>query len=539
MVVYTSLNQIFKNGRRIVKDFTNCDLSHIDLSYIPPALWDNAVFCNTNFENTNIKFNPTNVYCYGNCNFTNCDLSYLSDSSFQKIMLYNTLKNINKKISSCNLLKTIRMYLCSIILPHSYENEKNIILKNIEESLEFDKNGIFKRFYYDISPYLTDINSKLLFFKTGKIKNVYFKKLDLSYLDATWLIKFCFEKCYFEELILSASSSEIEEAVKIRGCSYADIFIVDSNIDKLCMPINFHNERRKRLLISPISYQTSLYVNSQMVSKNISFYNNHQYSYENIVKNLKSMLMDLNNVFIVLDKKDLIKKDLLRLIKDLMIKKNEEFTRLDLFYVPSLTNWSVVTNGNLTVDECAYFNRFYNLYISRHAIDDRENSIILKEKNRIVLNYNQLEYLSKLCLVANNTLCCTCFKGSIDSKSKIIEYIKFAKDIGYKRIIFETLQQGEYFNNEDFIGIRSVEEKVFKEVLEHLGFLGFSISGPIYSSYDYEFMVAKMDSMEIYFKEYREPIEIAKKFTYSPKRCFDLLMMPNGNILKNYNNLDK
>lgn len=38
-MVYTDIEQIFKDGQRIVEGFINDDLSNLDLGSIPPQMW--------------------------------------------------------------------------------------------------------------------------------------------------------------------------------------------------------------------------------------------------------------------------------------------------------------------------------------------------------------------------------------------------------------------------------------------------------------------------------------------------------------------
>lgn len=503
-MIYTDIFQIFKDGRRLINDFTNCDLSNIDLSNIKECQWNGAIFYNTNFENTNIKFNPKKVYCYGDCNFTNCDLSYMSIDDLKRILLYNDFKNINLKISSYTLLKIIRTHLNSVLLDKIPQKMK--ILNRIESILELDKDGILKRFYNDIKPYFNNIDSKILFFKNGKIKSINFKTLDLSYLDSMWLVKFCFDECYFEDLTLSSSPSDIEEAFKIKGSlHYEDTFMVDCYISKLHMPISWNNQRRKQLLVSPIYYQTSLF----LILKGII--DECEYSYENIVKNIKSMLPNTNNVFIEDIDSILSYEDLLHLIKDVMGKRYAQLDNRNEFYEPNLTSWNIIASGNLSVDEYYNLSRFYNLYINRDTIND---------KNSKVLSSKDLERLEKLCLV-NNTLCCTCHNNGINSKDEIIEYIRFAADIGYKKILFKKTYYYQEFNS---------NYDSFKDTLEHLKKLGFSISRAIYSTLNYELIIAKFKHLTVYFKKYENNAKISEDFLSSSNRLFDFIMQADGTI---------
>lgn len=83
-MVYTDIEQIFKDGQRIVEGFINDDLSNLDLGSIPPPMWENAYFYNTNFSGTNIKFYPRRLknkngyyhdkYTISGCDFSNCEL---------------------------------------------------------------------------------------------------------------------------------------------------------------------------------------------------------------------------------------------------------------------------------------------------------------------------------------------------------------------------------------------------------------------------------------------------------------------------------
>ncbi len=63
--------------------------------------------------------------------------------------------------------------------------------------------------------------------------------------------------------------------------------------------------------------------------------------------------------------------------------------------------------------------------MSRHAIEDEENRAIFGDSKHALLSADQLEVVNQF-TSGNSILCCTCFKGGVDTKDKMINYIKFA-----------------------------------------------------------------------------------------------------------------
>lgn len=615
-MVYQSLEQIFKDGKRIVDDFTDADLSLLDLSGISSDSWKGATFQNTNFRGTNIKFNPKdlkelNIYGYGfydflaahldykyqnisGCNFENCDLSYLKEEDFYNVIFsncnfYHTGLNIdftNEDIFKKGVYAIYRegiydgFLLSGVILPKSYhaknytywdsislniefiKNNPNIkvssgklleVIKGslqdidtklysmkdyeqkvmkIQKLLEYDKEGLLKRIYQDMKPYFQDARDEALFFK-GEINFPCFKELDLTYLSPKLLLQFSFYNCDISLLKLPVGFKELlaqyEKESKVTN--FIDHYT--SKLENLQVPVTMHdwdNQRETRLLSSPITFQTNLYLELKRIcNMDCIFCRNNgldsqAYNYSNIVNNLKEIYPHLNNIVIGGGEPTLLLQDLKTLKKDIAEEDND-------------TNFQIITNGTLSIDEYLKMKEDYTLYISRHAIDDKENRAIFGDNNHILLSAAELSVIPDY----DDVLCCTCFKGGIDSKDKMIEYLKFAKDIGFSNVLFQTLHQEENFGNSSIGKIETIDGTVISSTLGYLERVGFHISKPIYSTSGYELHLAshaKID-LNISFKEYGNPEYIEQKWHQSTKRCFDLSMAPNGDIYESWNQQQK
>lgn len=127
-------------------------------------------------------------------------------------------------------------------------------------------------------------------------------------------------------------------------------------------------------------------------------------------------------------------------------------------------------------------------------------------------------------------------RGGVDTEEKMINYIKFAQELGYYNVLFQTLHQEENFENNNTSHIQTIDSSEISNTLRYLDILGFNISKPIYSTSGYELHIAKKEenSMNISFKEYKNPKEIEHKWYQSAKRCFDLSMAPNGEIYESW-----
>lgn len=163
-MIYEKIDQIFKNGKRLVDDFTDADLSKLDLSSIDPKYWKGAIFKNTNFKGTNIKFNPNNLKMYylfefiksdpdyqyyniSGCNFEDCDLSYLEDKDLQKVIISNcNFKNTKLHIDFTNPIFQENRYcdytknrLVGVTLPTTYSENKIEDWDDIDIDFDFLK----------------------------------------------------------------------------------------------------------------------------------------------------------------------------------------------------------------------------------------------------------------------------------------------------------------------------------------------------------------------------------------------------------------
>ena len=98
-------------------------------------------------------------------------------------------------------------------------------------------------------------------------------------------------------------------------------------------------------------------------------------------------------------------------------------------YASATIGISLFTNGsNLSIIDDDYIMDNFKINLSRHAVNDEENALIFNS-NLNIMNSKDIERLN----LRNGevTLNATCFNGGLDSLEKIIEYISFAKNIGF------------------------------------------------------------------------------------------------------------
>ncbi|MCI8347719.1 MAG: radical SAM protein [Bacilli bacterium] len=474
-MVYKSINQIFDGDIRLIDDFTDADLSNLDLSHIKPEAWAGANFRNTNFKGTNIRFYPDDLkpfymyeflkdypeYQYNNisgCDFEDCDLSYLEDSDFfsliiEKCNFKNTGLNIdftNPKLVNYKCYSYNQNKLFGVTLPTSYSRKEKEYWDYIDIDIEFlrknptievssgkvmelikkslsitrnqlytveeyhgrveyakkimeqDRQGYLKKFYNEMKPYLKNIVEEEQFF-LGEI-------IDKS-----------FDECNFKRLHLSLGFNTIKDLQKKDIEISSVLFSRDCNIDEVQVPITIHNwdnQSSTRILNSEITYQTNLYVElNRICNMKCKFcrnqgLENQKYDYHNIIKNLKIVYENINNIVIGGGEPTLLLDDLKRLIKDVT---DDSYSG----------KFSIITNGSLSIEDYESLGDDYIFYMSRHAIEDEENRAIFGDSKHALLSADQLEVVNQF-TSGNSILCCTCFKGGVDTKDKMINYIKFA-----------------------------------------------------------------------------------------------------------------
>jgi organic radical activating enzyme len=365
--------------------------------------------------------------------------------------------------------------------------------------------------------------------------------LNLDYLKSDIIIKLFY--CNINNLIIPKDLDNIKDYLfNTKNEKYV---LHQSTVKNIKTNLTYHdwnNNMEDRLLGSHVTYETNIYVELKRIcNMNCQFcrnkyLNNQEYNYNNIIKNLRKIYYNINNIVIGGGEPTLLLEDLKRLKQDVQ----KDLLETD-------TNFNIITNASLNVNSYNDLLKDYNIYFSRHAIDDYTNSLIFNDKNNNLLSANDLTKLTSKNLHKshrmknNKILCCTCVIGGIDSKTKILDYIKFAKEIGFNEVLFQTLDQDSLFLNNYDIGIKTINEQEIIKAFNYLERNGYNISNPIYSSSGYELYLLTNPTinMDISFKIYKKQEEIKTSWQTASKRCFDLSMDPSGEIYEDWQEKNK
>lgn len=435
------------------------------------------------------------------------------------------------KFTSGKIIELMRKIISSpkgIVLTDEKKEQRKEKFKDL---LLRDKEGKLEKLYKQISEYFIDEYDEQLFI-SGIIEDKKFDSIDLSYVTPKMWASLSFLNCTFDFLRIGYDYNEINE----KSISEHPTFIYDCNINKLQMPVtikNWDNNSTNRLYSSNITYQTNIYLEFKRICnmkccfcRNSGLDNSVKYDYEKIVSNLKVIYPHINNLVIGGGEPTLLKDDLFRLKDDL---------GYDIF---NSINPTIVTNCSLNIDELFRLGIQYNLILSRHAVDDDENAKIFGKERKNLLNSDELKKLKSLLHSRRTqTLCCTCFEGGVDSKEKMLEYLSFAQDLGFRNVLFQTLHQEDNFNSKDRIP-KTIDKNVIPNTLSYLERIGFMVSNPIYSTSSYELHIASSLSyhqiLNISFKEYKDSLEIVSRWNTACKRCFDMSMAPNGDVYETW-----
>lgn len=537
------------------KDLSDCDLSNLDLSSFSPSTWEGFNFYETNFTNTNIKFYPQTLKWNGfdwdldYCNFTNCDLSYLTAKDLEKVSIEgcnftNTNFYVNPLDSDFYFYGVIfgdayhgreldkyasKMDIDTLLLNPNLSFSSNSILEmlhnsyllhnivtiDIDKVLDIDKKneGKLWKFWNLIS---SDVKfcdrEKVTFFSEGIVLNKNFTTLDFSEFDYDFLNNFKFAHCRFQKIIFPNSDIKVDN-INIKYSKAEEV------IFPTMTPSSWNKINRKRLF-GNVTFYRNLYVElGRFCNGKCQFCRNQylepcEYDFETIFENLYNLYPYLDNIVIGGGEPTLLTEDLKKLC-----------------YSDMKGKITIFTNASLHYDELMELNAMAPLYISRHSMDDDENNKILGVE--ALTNVN-LRFLCAFRFLKPITLCATCFENGLDSKDKILDYIKYyRKEVKIHNFLFQTLHQDL---NTPFSSntVLPISNHVFDLVIHKLRKKGYEISIPIYSTGDYKLIIAKKDDIHISFKQYITKEELESKWYQSPKRTFDLSMDPSGNLYENW-----
>lgn len=557
-----NIEEIWDGEKLIIKDFSNLDLEGLDLSVIPSRVWWDCNICNTSFKNTGVNLTFVNIR---NSPVKDCDFSY--NTSFNvvgiEIQLFENCDfretNITADIYGKNnyLDKNFKNWsrLVGYQAPLGYKAppidietlEKNpqlelssvdlfyIIFSNfnftrtkstislIEEFLKYDKQGDLKKLYNILKNELMDYEMINLF-SDLRILNVVFKDINFEDINYNLLGAISFNNCEFENLTLEHNLKDLLY-IPNNSLNGSNKF---GNINTPNIYYNSWQEDRPwntRVSQTPVTFRTNLYLelgrlcNCECDFCRNSYYCDNTYDFKKIEKTLKKTFHKLDSV-VIGGGEPTLRLDDLKKISD-YIKKTPKRPNFDLY---------LFTNGS-----CKYIDSELNakFNISRHAIDDYENARIFGiDKSKIMSTLELERFINRN---RNTTLAATCFKGGLDTKEKLIDYIEYATWIGCKNILFSDLivMEEELLQTKDNYTF-NIDKDLFNDVIKELKKHRFEKNIPIYGTGGYELIILKKGDVTISFKHYISKKELEEKWPKAIKRTFDLSIDPKGNLFENW-----
>lgn len=572
-----SIEEIYNRRKLIIKDFSNLDLEGLDLSKIPKRAWKNCIFDNTSFKNTGIKFDLKKLkYIHTrtpyskafklikNCDFSNNDLRKVfkniknQDVEFVSCNFTNT--NISETIcgynntldSSCDFynadpphsgldcktainspsieLDTSKiMWLIEDIYRHEKRKEG---IKLFKQLLEHKDASDIKRMYNKLKKVMTDEEIFEAFAKQ-EIWHKKFQKIFVSNKEKNMLNRIGFSFCKFDKVVINDEDYQIFS--NDFYYTYRKLLGYSNKVENIVFPKLKYNSWRfnniDKRLIDDITFRTNLYLelgrmcNAKCEFCRNSYYCDYKYDYDSILKSLREVIPKLDSIVIGGGEPTLVLKDLKRLIKDIQPYLDRHKTDLYLFtngtckYIDK--ELAELNNGNI------------NYNISRHAVDDKENARIFGvSEDKIMSTAELTEFMER---TEKTTLAATCFKGGLDTKEKVLEYIDYALSIGCESILLSDLMvmEDDLLKNKDSYQI-SINPKVFESVSRALENRGYNKSKPIVTTGGYILTMFKRNGVNISIKHYVSKKELESMWPSATKRTFDLSIDPNGDLYENW-----
>lgn len=575
-----NIRQIWNGKKLLIKNFSNLDLEGIDLSKIPVKFWKNCIFNNTNFKNTGIKFRPFELKkTYGkygkeiymcDCDFSDNDLSYLNATSFRYSDGYVnidgcTFKNVNINFLFVGNLNNVTLdesfskfgfdefdrtnvdlatiknnpflnipsYKIAMLLydyinqnKEDLKNDKEKLVRNLEDILNFDKQGDYKKFY-DLLKENFSLEDKLDFFKR-KIRGKYLKDLDFTDIPVLILDMFDFEDNVFDNVVINKPINELATSFP-----YYDDEITKNNYKLLKLPNIKYNSwqekegSKKRISNSELTFLTKVYVElSRYCNGKCKFCRN--YSFGKCKYDFKKIKETLNNI-----------KSYVNIV---VIGGGEPTLRLsdakalrECFENLSELDFHMFTNGSApNIINDRYVMERFKINLSRHAIDDIKNAKIFGISPINMMTTQDIEKLASK--NPDLTLNGTCFKGGLDNLYDIVLYIKFAKEIGVKKVLLTNLHKDMSMgNNEVYEQSLNIDDSVFEEVINYLKENDFISKYPIYATGGYVSYIFKdKDDFSVTVQSYLTKDKLDNAWVSAVKRAFDLSIDPAGNLYENW-----
>jgi MoaA/NifB/PqqE/SkfB family radical SAM enzyme len=560
---------------KIKKDFSNMDLSKYDLSNIKPEDWNDAVFFNTNLSGTNIEFYPYNLRkgSMTNCNLSNNDLSYLKESNFNWVKMagcdftntnlnidfnkvgalestalfhikldksydkksesfwdnlnidFSTLDlNPNIKISSAKIYEMIQKTLPSLG-EIRYEEQYTKYVSLAEKYMNYDKSDSLIELY-NIFKDMMDVEEKFYFFK-GIINEMKLDNIDFSNIPIRLLEKIKFRECQLSNITFN---NDIKSLMAMHSrtfddtSSYKNIYFSSLNEN------SWKDLEDNRFSSSPITFRTSLYLELDRICnakclfcRNDSF-DKVKYDLNKIKDNLILIHNNLDDIVVGGGEPTIRSRDLHELKKYIS----------DIEHLSGSVRWTVFTNGTFNYEDLPRLDDRFYINLSRHAVDDDENARIFGIKKENILSQLQLFNIYNSAK-RDITLCATCFEGGLDSYDKILDYIKWAGDLDYRKVLLSSLHKNHSLGNENInYNNINIDDRIFDDVINYLLGCNYERTIPIYSTGGYELIMVTNGFKTISFKRYIDKETFKRIWPTALKRTFDLSMNPAGEIFNNW-----
>ena len=585
----------FKKKSFILKDLKDYDLSFIDLSKIPKEKWTGITIENTKFNYTNAKIIPDILgfhnKIYG-CSFEGIDFEQLNKQNgrlkfigcdfkntnvnYQKLINNETTFFGDRRYPFTDDIAFIDCYLpdnffdgynkniecLAWVDPKTIEKNPNLVFPEkiifeavsrnlkgnyccfkdkVKDSVEFinkyDKSGRLSSFIKTFQEIVDNDREEMLRLLSEAnvllqdIKNIEFDSGILFELPVFFQMS-KFENCSFNESAENLFSNVNKKA--ICRSKYTNDTETSDFINPIFPQINYGSWRDmevNRISDSHITSRTNLYLElGRFCDANCEFCRNRAfskacYNFDAIVKNLYNVSTYIDDLVIGGGEPTLLLKDLKKLLK--IVKKINRDNNIEKY---------VFSNGSAKLRVYDYLNiNNVSLNISRHAISDIENARILGYKDEKNTTIGKLKHLVR----SGATMCATCFKGGLDSKEKILQYIDFADKLGAERILLSNL----HLDNSSGKLVRydnlNIDSNLFNEIILELKEQGFQQKEPIYSTGGYCSTSLETQSFQVVFKEYITKKDMDLQWNRASKRTFDLSISPDGKLYENWHQQDK
>lgn len=524
-------------------NFTGCNLSNIRLF--------NVSCIGSNFMNTNLKYNPP-IICsndkkrFKNVVFSNEISNFAHELAESGWLDFETISiNSHLNFSSEEIYIAIRNELPSsnkFISTTKCEEALKIINKGLDEDEK--RGGYLNKFYNSLDNGQFSNIDKVLFFQ-GIVQNKIFDQVDFSYVAYTLLAKFEFKNCEFNQITLPQDTMDVTGKYNLNFYKNKKIYSIFKNdgseftqdlstytkIPYIIIPKvtssswkDFKGRLQKdnkRFGFTCFTTETNLYLQLGKTCNASCIFGCRNQCLESseynrntntIINNFQTISPYINNVVVGGGEPTLYFEDLK------YFKEKCNYNNIGYY---------VSTNGTCSFDKLEELQNKYTIYLSRHALEDRDNDNVFGTSTIKIEEIKDLE--EPLILTA------TCYNGGLDTVEDLEKYIELSDYVNSKGILFQTLHKDLNFKEQR---IPQIDDRIFDEVifkLKEQGYSGGEI--PIYSTGNYKLIRLTSPNNEkiIAFKKYITMEESKLEWNRAAKRTFDLSMEINGDIYENWN----